>query len=402
MSYYEPDLEVTGNFITDHWSGRYSLARSYWVNGVLIAGFGGALLVAFISQSMTWDISVQFSAAISIAAFALGIAIWVWSAVGIWRSAGYHTGRGGRNVWAVFARIAVILGAITTFGQLVQSMPGLIESASLATNNDTLGEPAKILIDKDAVILAGPIALGTAENFAEVLEANPQVKLLKLSSIGGRIGEAELLADQIRDRGLDVETVGECSSACTIALLAGAKRWRKRKWIGFHQPSFPGAGPRERAQMKNALRQVYLRAGLPNSFIDKALTSSPEAMWYPTEQELYEANVLNHIPEERLIRDFQSISYYANKNGPVKVDAITVLTETKASNKTLTRFFRVSAARADFDVGKAQASIRATVAESLCSEPMVPQFMAAGATYRFVYRDRNGAEFMNFNLTKCE
>lgn len=402
MSYSDPDLEVTGNLITDHWSGRYSLPRSYWINGVLIAGLGGALLIALISQLMTWDISVQFAAAISIAAFVLGIAIWVWSAVGIWRSAGYHTGRGGSSVWAALARIGVILGAITTFGQLVQSMPALIESASLATNNDTLGKPAKIVIDEEAIILAGPISLGTAENFSVALEANPQVRLLKLSSTGGRIGEAELLADLIRRRGLDVETVGECSSACTIALLAGAKRWRKRKWIGFHQPSFPGAGPKERAQMTNALREVYLRAGLPSSFVDKALKSSPEAMWYPNEMELYEANVLNHIPEGRMRRDFQAIAYHANKNAPTKVDDITVLSEAKASNDTLTRIYRVSAARNDFDVPDAEVKIRATVTENLCSEPMAPQFMAAGAKYRFVYRDRAGVDFMDFTLTKCE
>jgi hypothetical protein len=217
VSFADPDLEVTGNFIADHWSGGYSLARSYWINGVLIAGFGGAIFVALISQAMAWDISVQFAAAISIAAFALGTAIWVWSAVGIWRSAGHHTGRGGSSVWATFARLAVIFGAIATFGQSVLSMPALIETASLATNNDTLGDPAKVLIDGEAVILAGPIALGTAEKFAVALEANPQVRLLKLSSTGGRIGEAELLADLIRGRRLDVETVGECSSACTIA-----------------------------------------------------------------------------------------------------------------------------------------------------------------------------------------
>ena len=119
MSYGNPERELTGNFIADHWAGRHSLARSYWINGVIIAGFGGALLVALISIVIAWgDLSLQLSAAIGIAAFALGIAIWVWSAVGIWRSAGYHTGQGGSGVWAALARIIVLLGGFATFGQL--------------------------------------------------------------------------------------------------------------------------------------------------------------------------------------------------------------------------------------------------------------------------------------------
>ena len=402
MSYGETDRELTGNFIADHWVGRYSLPRSFWINGFLIAGVGGRLLVALISQLSAWGISLQLSAAIAIAAFALSIAIWVWSVVGIWRSAGYHTEQGGSSGWAIIARIFVILGALATFGKLVQSMPGLIETTAIATNNDTLGKPAYVAVKDDAITLSGPITLGTSTKFKKALESNPQVKLLKLSSLGGRIEEAQLLADIIRERGMDVETVGECSSACTIALLAGAKRWRKRKWIGFHQPSFPGARARDTAEMTNELREVYLQAGLPDSFIDKALKTSSQAMWYPNEMELFEANVLNHIPEERIRRDFYSIAYHANKNIPQKIDDLTELTLVEWSDDTLTKFYRVSASRSNFDMAAAEISVRASVSESLCSEAMVPQFMEAGAKYRFVYRDEDDFKFIDFTLTNCD
>jgi ATP-dependent protease ClpP protease subunit len=403
MRYGNPERELTGNFIADHWAGRQSLARSYWINGVIIAGVGGALLVALISQVTAWDdVSLQFSAAIGIAAFALGIAIWVWSAVGIWRSAGYHTETGGSGIWAALARIAVVLGGFTTFGQLVQSMPGLIESASIATNNDTLGDPAFISVEQGGINLSGPLTLGTARKFEEALASNPEVKILRLSSTGGRIAEAQMLADLIRRRGLDVETVGECSSACTLALLAGSKRSRSRKWIGFHQPSFPGAAPRERAQMKNELRKIYVEAGLPNSFVEKALTSSPQAMWYPNEMELFEAGVLNHVLPKRITNNFRAIAYHENQKAPVAVDELTQLVSVEASDDTLTRRYQVAESRRNFNVAKAQASVRASVAESLCSQSMVPQFMESGAKYRFIYRDNANVEFMDFTLTRCK
>jgi len=402
MRYGDPDLEQTGNFISDHWAGRYSLPRSYWINGVLIAGIGGALVIAFISHTAAWGVSLQLSAVISIAAFALSVVIWVWSAVGIWRSARYHTEKGGSGTWSTLARIAVILGAFATFSQLIQSMPALIETASLATNNDTLGEPASVSVKDGTITLYGPFSLGTAEKFEMALESNPQVKLLQLSSTGGRIAEAQMLADLIRRRGLDVETIGECSSACTVALLAGANRSRSKKWIGFHQPSFPGAGPREKAQMENELRNIYLQAGLPNGFVEKALTSSPQAMWYPNDMELFEAGVLNHVLPKRITNDFRAIAYHENKEAPFAVDELTELSSVEASEDTLTRRYRIAANGREFDVSAAQASIRASVAEKLCSEAMVPQFMESGAKYRFVYRDSANVEFIDFTIARCE
>lgn len=402
MSYGDPDLELTGNFITDHWAGRYSLPRSYWINGFLIAGIGGALVVALVSQAPAWVASLQLSATIAIVVFALSIAIWVWSAVGIWRSAGYHTEQGGSAIWASLARIAITLGAFATFGQLIQSMPGLIELGSVATNNDNLGAPAYIAVKKDTITLSGPISLGTAEKFKMALEGNPQVKLLRLSSNGGRIKEAKMLADLIRGRELDIETVGECSSACTIALLAGSNRSRSKKWIGFHQPSFAGAGSRERAQMKKELRDLYIQAGLPNAFVEKALTSSPQSMWYPDETELFEATVLNYVLPKRIRNDFRSIAYHENKETPLAVDDFTELSSVEASDDTLTRRYRIYASRHNFNVATSEASMRASVAERLCSEAMIPQFMASGAKYRFIYRDNAGVEFMDFTITQCE
>jgi len=156
------------------------------------------------------------------------------------------------------------------------------------------------------------------------------------------------------------------------------------------------------AQMKNELRKIYLQAGLPNSFVDKALTSSPQAMWYPNDKELFEAGVLNHVLPRRIINDFRATAYRENQEAPVAVDELTQLISVEASNDTLTRRYRVSASRRNFNVAKARTSIRASVAKSLCSEAMVPHFMDSGAKYRFVYRDNANVEFIDFTITQCE
>jgi hypothetical protein len=110
--------EPRANYFVRHWRGELSLPVSYWVNGVLL-GIGLAILAFAIAMGiatgMQGSSSVRPALGIFIlVAFAADVVHIVWGGVGVWRSATNYRAQGRPAVWAILAKIAVVLGAIRT------------------------------------------------------------------------------------------------------------------------------------------------------------------------------------------------------------------------------------------------------------------------------------------------
>jgi hypothetical protein len=87
---------------------------------------------------------------------------------------------------------------------------------------------------------------------------------------------------------------GNCQSACTYILLAGNRRSVEEGGkIGFHRSSFPGTTRIGQQLLNRRMSDYYRNAGLPEWFIERTLATESGAMWYPNQQELREAHVLN-------------------------------------------------------------------------------------------------------------
>jgi hypothetical protein len=98
----------------------------------------------------------------------------------------------------------------------------------------------------------------------------------------------------VKERYLDTVVRGNCQSACTYILLAGKKRSVEEGGkIGFHQPSFPGTTRVGQPLLNRRMSDTYRAAGLPEWFIERTLATAPSSMWYPNQDELREAYVLN-------------------------------------------------------------------------------------------------------------
>lgn len=402
MSYLIADDELTGNVIADHWKGRHSLPRAYWINGVLIAGLGGALIIAFIGALAQSNVSLQVASGIALVSLALGMAIWIWSAVGIWRSADRHEERGGGGGWASLAKALVLLGALGMAGQMTTAAAGWIETARLAANNDPIGSPAEVVFDGNTISLTGPIAQGTAARLAGALSGARGASRLRLSSEGGRLRDAQQIADLVRKHGLDTEVVGLCVSACTIVLLAGEERFAAAgSRVGFHQPSFPGLQPAEQEQMVADLRAEYSKAGLPGRFIRRALSEPAEGMWYPTEPELFEAGVLNAMSHERIVQDNLASAAQLNGKAPLELDEVTTLVSATARGEQLTFLYDVEAYQEQVDKASFKQTMHRANQSSVCAQPLVPMLISAGATYRYVYRDVEGIPIAEFVVDSC-
>ena len=99
-----------GYYVAAHWRGEKSLARSYWINGVLLAV---ALRFVFLAQApLQQESRLETQLATGLVLLAIFASITVWQYVGIWRSATNTS----RVLWPAAAKLMVILGVITSGG----------------------------------------------------------------------------------------------------------------------------------------------------------------------------------------------------------------------------------------------------------------------------------------------
>ena len=93
-----------------HWRGELSLGKAFWLSW---------LLMAAILLSVWFAIIVAAAARLAVAPYVLAywvvgalLQLWWWE--GVWRSAQHHTERGGNRVWAILAKVVVVLGVISS------------------------------------------------------------------------------------------------------------------------------------------------------------------------------------------------------------------------------------------------------------------------------------------------
>lgn len=403
MSFTNPDYvdERTGNYFIDHWRGNLTLPVSYWINGSLVTALVAGLLFAINVQLNASSSSLRTVSAAAIVLALLGFGVWIWTAVGIWRSASKHAGRGGSAVWANIARGMIVLGALNYSAQLARSLPQLAEMGQIAAGRDPIGSKATLAVAGDALSVSGFISAGTAQAFDATLRAHPEVRRVLLKSPGGRIRDATQMAAAIAARQLDTLAVGDCASSCTIVFLAGTHRFAEvGSSLGFHSPSGTAMTNEEAQTVNPEMRAAYDKAGLPGWFIDKAMATPSNAMWRPTETELIQIGAINGFTADRVAHNNVSIADGINKGGARRMDDVTVLIGAKASGMQLTFVHKVERQMAPIPrnvmdtLGK---GIRATA----CRNTVDRMLIANGASYTYEYQRTDGRVIGRYRLDEC-
>lgn len=288
----------SANYFMRHWRGELTLPVSYWVNGTLLAGIGMFIILMLVNMMGSSGYSLRVIAMVSLAVMSLAVAVTIWSLVGIWRSANLHVSRGGASGWASTAKVMVFLGFLTQVGNLNSHIiPQVKEFGLIAVGKDPIGKISiKIAADGQSMVIFGMLGEGSAEEVKQILDSAPGVKTLVLNSAGGRLLEAENIAQFVRTRGLNTYVEDMCASACTYVFLAGKDRAATpNAKIGFHQPSFPGLDETTRQQSTQSMLETYRAAGLPEAFIQHVNTTQATDMWYPSRDELITANVITRL-----------------------------------------------------------------------------------------------------------
>ncbi len=86
--------------------------------------------------------------------------------------------------------------------------------------------PATVQLDSrsNQIVVQGGLEFGSTRAVRDVLDDNPNVRIVRLESRGGRVAEGLALGTLLRDRNIDTFVNGECSSACVTAFAGGARR----------------------------------------------------------------------------------------------------------------------------------------------------------------------------------
>jgi len=278
-------------FFRKHLNGDYSLGRSYWLNTFLVLLFAPAL--GLILAPLLQDLPARYSSAAVLALTVLGLLAWVWAISGTWASANKHVQRGGKGGWASAAKLMIVLGIIRTVGDVGIMSEGLGEHWRVALGGQ-LGPQYTIQVSADgkSVVFKGGINDGAAEALTKALDIAPAVNNVVFSSMGGWVREGNLVANIISQRKLSTYVEGECTSACTIAFLAGRDRVvGPDALIGFHQFKSVGETGGDAGDQAMA-SAVYERAGVSREFINRIVTTPSDQVWYPDHNELLAANVI--------------------------------------------------------------------------------------------------------------
>lgn len=288
-----PD-STTSSWFLSHWRGETSLGISYWLNGILLASLLPTLILIAYSLIDPLRHSLRANALVVLILIALRLGLWVWTIVGVTRSANRHTSRGGKLFWANAARVMIGIAVVATLINAQRSLiPEMRVLTAMAIGHDPMDTAnVEATADGRTIMLDGTVGAGSIHKLQKIIDASPGATTLVLNSDGGRAAIAEELALRIRQRHLNTLVEDHCLSACTYLFLAGIKReLAEDADLGFHQPSAEGVGSGDE-QLIQEMVAYYRSTGLREWFIDRVIATPPEDMWYPTRRELEEAGVL--------------------------------------------------------------------------------------------------------------
>lgn len=278
-------------FFIKHLKGDYSLARSYWLHTVLV-GWGTAALGLFALDRVSEDHAARDVSMALLAYLGVALLITMWSIAGAWMSAMKHLFGNGRAIWAVAAMLSLAVGAFGTVREYADLLPAMREHWAIAQGEQPGEQFVITLVDEGRVVtFKGGVNDGAALALDKVIGDAPRVTTVRLESPGGWMREGQRMAAVIARYGLSTRVEKRCSSACTVAFLAGVDRTLgEGATLGFHRARGPGEDAKGEGDADEG--EVYAKAGLPEAFIRRVLDTPNNEIWVPSRRDLLGAGVL--------------------------------------------------------------------------------------------------------------
>lgn len=292
----DPLPEPRRHYIVRHWRGELSLATSLWVNEMLLGVLSLPIFLLLYWLLVRYPLSPKALVAVLIPLLCITLAVAIWQAVGVRRSAKRHKAQGGKVYWVTLVRMLVLAVLLVSGRELLLGFyPALKSLAQMVSSPDSLPAHRISLLSEHEVEIAGALSPGSLSTFEQLLRANPQLTTVQLDSPGGLLGEARAIALRIKENGFTTYTNAECSSACTLLFLAGKQRLLGHQGrLGFHSPNLYGSDTAPQF-MRAMYRQAFDEHGVSAAFSDKMLSTPPSAMWYPQSEQLLHERIVTAV-----------------------------------------------------------------------------------------------------------
>src|ERR1035438_9164298 len=131
--------ESTPSWFLSHWRGETSLGISYWLNGILLATLLPTLILIAYSLTNPLRHSLRANALVVLILIALRLGLWIWTIVGVTRSANRPTPRGGKRFWANAARVMIFIAVVATLINAKRSLiPEMRVLTAMAIGHDPM------------------------------------------------------------------------------------------------------------------------------------------------------------------------------------------------------------------------------------------------------------------------
>jgi hypothetical protein len=282
-------------FIGRHWRGD----ANFWLSVALSI----VLPISIIAVGSQWvgidalqdtPQSRLFQAA---ALFSLLVGVGIWQLIGTWRASSKNKAPARWMLTRWVARVTALAMAATALVFASVLPKAMTELYATATDTDKIGQQGySVTVDGDRLIVSGAFARGLLDKAERALAENKQIQIAVLEGPGGHVGVGTRLGDMIKAHGLDTLTNEFCASACTEAFIWGKNRYlRSGAKLGFHSVS--GESKNAIVMGKRRALENLRAAGLTEDFIARSFEVPGDRLWYPTYDELREANVITEIVE---------------------------------------------------------------------------------------------------------
>jgi len=299
--------EKTKGYIRRHWRGQLSLPVSFWPNVFL-------LNIAVI-QTKEWLFQIehpQIAARVSVVFTLIALlVVYPWQIIGLWRCCNRLIEERAKTSWAYVARVVVVLGMLNAFSTVYRDWPVHRDLYRVGFEKSQYDDYTLELVQDDTMIhLTGGLGFGVSDDVANLLNQSQTVSAIILDSYGGRLYEGRELAKVILKNGLDTYSVTGCASACMIAFIAGKSRHlASGANLAFHQyqSMYEGFDPYfdASAEQEKDLA-IFRQQGVAEEFLDRLYITAEDDLWYPTLDELREANVVHEVVNPSDIMPFPS------------------------------------------------------------------------------------------------
>lgn len=293
----KPKTEEHKNYILRHWYGEVSLGISYWINYVGL-NILFTILTLIIVEKLDFE-TYPYIASFSIIIFWLFLVVlFIWMIVGLWRSASNHTKKYNKYFWAIVVKFLIVIGCIRFIAEFIQvGLPQIQEFSKIIVGKDSIPKyNINILNNNTELEISGGIKFGLTNDVEKYFVRYPNIKVIHLNSIGGRITEAHKLYKFLKPKKLTTYVSKNCQSACTDVYLSGNYRvLRKGAFLGFHAPTFAGMSQEDLQDTIYDEKKLFLNNGIKRSFVNKIFTTPNDDMWIPSNYELIEAGIVHKI-----------------------------------------------------------------------------------------------------------